>query len=1118
MKKKYINALSYLLCIPGIHFYGKSKVFLILSFMLAGQLLFNSLYAQTIDLKVTFELKNQTLESGLNKLGKISDFRIAFTLSQVAKYKNITVENGTRSLKETLNLLLENTNLTFVVKNKRILVVEQSIPKSKNADNIRRSIITGIVTDEENKPLTGVAVRVNSYYMRGTFTDAEGRYSIEADKGDLIVYSFIGYQSLDQKVSDKAIYNIQLSLNSKILDEVQVIGYGTTTRRLKTSGVATIKADEITNQQTTTNFLQTMQGKLAGVSISQSTGGVGSSPNIYIRGVNSITSGNAPLYIVDGIIISDDAPDQGAQGGFLAYSHNALSSINTSDIVSIDVLKDADATAIYGSRGANGVVLITTKKAEIGKTAFTFDVSTGFNSPIQTKYLNADQYTAFRKEAFAVNGVTPTAENAPDLTTWANNPTTDWTKYMNSNSGRIYNVSATLTGGSKALSYLASINYNENHDVLYMDPTDKKVSGKLNVNHVSENNKFKATFNVSYSNEKFTPGYGSSTYTSTNNYSLPPNFPLKDADGNYTWSGGSYDYNNVEAVELSKNTSKTVNYLVSTDLSYLIYNGLTLRLAASFNYLNNDYEVKINPLSLSPTSYTVAGVNQGFTTYNNYNLEPQLTYSTKIGKGTLDALLGSTWYSKTNDSYTVALSGYTSSAFYDSWSAATTSTLTSSYSKYNMRSLFSRIGYNWDNKYIANLTYRADGSSRFGSDNRWGNFGAVGGAWLFSNETFVKKTMPWLSYGKLRSSYGITGNDNIPDNQYKALYSLADEYGDALSYNGSSALLSTYLPNKSIKWEQTSKFEVAIENGFLKDRITTSLAYFFNRTTNMLLSVPIAGQTGYSYQLQNFQGVVDNKGLEVEINSTNIKTKNFGWKTNFNITFQKNELVSLPAELASQYEYSYQVGKPLLSYIYYKTAGVNPKDGSVLWVNPTDGSTSSTYGSTSAWSTQYLGSSLPTVFGGLTNSFTYKGFTLDIAISFAKKTMVDALYGNNSYSVGSAYNVPSFILGNYWQKEGDVKSYPKLDVTNSYTLTTASFTNLYMHEGYYFKLQNIALSYTIPSKLISRVGIGNLTVYVRGQNLGYWTPGNNLGKDPERNLSSGASILRSFVTGLNIKL
>lgn len=1094
-----------------------------ISFLLVIMLALNTgVYAQNLTDKVSFELKDQTLDKGLQKLGKLSGFKISYSADQVSLYKNISVEKKNRTVEATLKLLLANTTLTYEATGNNILIVKKNNDVATNVSSNSTILISGTVTDEGNQPLPGVTIRVNNS-TKGTITDAEGKYSIEADRGEVIAYSFIGYQPYEQKVSDKTIYNIRLSQNSKILDEVQVIGYGTTTRRLKTSGVATIKDDEITNQQTTTNFLQTMQGKLAGVSISQVSGGVGSSPEIHIRGVNSITSGNSPLYIVDGVIISDQSLENasGGTGGFLFANRNALSSINTSDIVSIDVLKDADATAIYGSRGANGVVLITTKKAEIGKTTFSLDASTGFNSPIQTKYLNADQYFTLRKEAFAVNGVTPDASNAPDLTTWANNPTTNWQKYMNSNSGRIYNVAATLTGGSKNLSYLASVNYSENHDVLYMDPTDKKVSGKLNLNHVSENNKFKASFNVSYSNEKFTPGYGSSSSTATNSYSLPPNFPLKDADGNYTWSGGSYGYNNVEAEELSKITSKTINYLVSTDLSYLIYKGLTLKLAASFNYQNNDNEVKINPLSLSPSSMTLPGVNQAFTTFNNFNLEPQLTYTTKIGKGTLDALLGSTWFSKTTNYYTIALTGYTSTAFYDSWSSATTSTLASSYSKYNMRSWFSRVGYNWDNKYIANLTYRADGSSRFGTDNRWGNFGAVGGAWLFSNENFIKKALPWLSYGKLRSSYGITGNDNIPDYRYQALFSTSNDtygYSEPIPYNGSPSLLSTYLPNKSIKWEQTSKFEVALENSFLKDRITTSVAYFFNRTTNMLLDVPVAGQTGYSSQLQNFAGVVDNKGLEIEINTTNVKTKNFEWKTNFNITFQKNELVSLPDELKEQYQYSYQVGKPLINYLYYKTAGINPKDGSVLWVNPADGTTASTHGTTPDWSTQYLGSSLPTVFGGLTNSFTYKRFTLDIAISFAKQTMIDALYANGS--VGSAYNVPSIILGNYWQKEGDVKRYPKLDVSGAGwgDLVDASYTNIYMHDGYYFKLQNVSLSYTIPAKWLSKTGISNLSFYVRGQNLGYWTPGNNLGKDPEKTYPSGASLLRSFVTGLSIKL
>ncbi len=1074
-----------------------------------------AMQAQTLDSKVTYELNDKSLDEGLQLLGRLSKYKIAYSVQQVAKYKNITIKKAQRSVETTLDLLLSKTSLTYKVKDKTLLIVGKSTTEDMTDDRPKSSTarqISGVVTNGENEPLAGVTIRINNS-SQGTVTDADGRYSIETNKGDVLVYSFIGYQAIQQRVANKTIYDVQLNEDARSLDEVQVIGYGTTSKRLKTSGVASIKAEEITNQQTSTNFLQAMQGKLSGVVINQSSGGVGTSPDIYIRGVNSITSGNSPLYIVDGVIFNDSKLENAGVGGF-TYGRNALSAINPSDITGISVLKDAEATAIYGSRGANGVVLITTKKAEIGRTSFSFDANTGYNSPIATKFLSPDQYFALRKEAFAVNGITPNASNAPDLTTWADNPVRDWPKYLNSNSGRIYNMAATLSGGTKNLSYLASVGYSENHDVLFMNPTDKNVSAKLNVNHVSENNKFKAIFNVNYSNGKYTPGWG----FAFRSFNLIPNFPVKDADGNYTWTGGSYSYYNPEAEKLSSVTSNTSTYLASTDLSYLLLKGLTAKVAASFSYQYNDNEVRINPLSLSPTSYNLPGVNRAFTTLSNYNIEPQLIYTTKMAKGTLDALLGSTWFSKTYNSYNISLKGFLNATSYDSWAAATSHTLANSYSKYNVRSWFSRIGYNWDNKYIANFTYRADGSSRFGSNNRWGHFGAVGGAWIFSGENFIKKALPWLSYGKIRSSYGITGNDNIPDYRYLNLFTTSDQYGDTPVYNGSPALLSSYLPNKSIKWEQTSKLEVALENSFLKDRISTSLAYFFNRTTNMLLDVPVSGQTGYSSQLQNFQGVVDNKGFEIEINSTNVANRNFSWSSSFNITFQKNVLVKLPDELKERYQYSYKVGKPLVSTLYYKTAGVNPANGSVLWVNPTDGSSVANHGTTPDWY-QYLGSKLPTVFGGLSNTLKYKGFILDIVVSFAKKTMTNALYGYGT-PVGSGRNVPAFILGNYWQKEGDNKPYPKLDISNQSwgSLVDATYTNMYLSEGYYFKFQNVSLSYAIPTKLVTKAGINNLTFYVRGQNLGYWTPGSKLGKNPETWSTSGVGLLRSFLAGVTIKL
>lgn len=1111
---KIVKDLYSFLCIIKVNFTswrsvktrgGVKILFLVLLFAFAGN---QSAWSQNMNDRISFGLKDQSLNQGLKQLGKASGFKMAYTLQQVEKFKNLTIAKESRTVEATLELLLANTDLTYRVKGNNILIVGK---KAATQPAQSRKKVSGIVVDNENNPLPGVSILLPGT-ANGAITAGDGSFNVEVSEDAEMVFSFVGFETKIVKATKESTLRVTLSPDQNILDEVQVIGYGTTTRRLKTSGVATLKEGEIASQPTSSNFLQAMQGKMAGVMINQTGGGVGTSPDIYVRGQNSITSGNSPLYIVDGVIVSDATIGSG--NGFTgSVRQNALSSINQSDIVSIDVLKDADATAIYGSRGANGVVLITTKKAEIGKTSFTLDASTGFNDPMTTKYLNLEQYLALRKEAFTTAGVTPTASNAPDLLSWSQTEGKDWTKELNKGNGSIYNLNGTLTGGTKSFSYLASLGYSLTHDTYFTNPYDRKISGKLNLNHTSENNKFKASFNMSFSNEDYNPGLGSSSNTATSIYTLPPNMPVRNTDGSYYWGGGIWtSYRNYYATSESSYQTKITDYLLSADVSYLLYKGLTLKLAASYNNQHGDNILKLRAVSISPVgaSSGTPGVTESLSTFSSFNLEPQLTYANTFGKAKVDALVGSTWFSKSSDGRGLTMTNYLTEAAFDDYSSAGIQKVTSSFSQYNMRSWFARANANWDNRYIANLTYRTDGSSRFGTNNRWGNFGAVGAAWIYSNESFVKNALPWLSYGKLRGSYGVTGNDNIPDFRYLSLSSVNGYYG------GSAGLFSSYLPNEDIKWETTKKIEVALENSFLNDRLSTSVAYFRNRTTNMLLSVSIPSQGGYDSMLENFDGIVDNKGWEIELNSTNIKTKGFSWKTGFNITFQKNELVKKPEGIGGSTSYDqYFEGKPLKSYIGYLFSRVDPATGNALWINPETGDEEASV----SGSLQYLGGKLPTIFGGLTNSLSYKGFTLDFSISFAKKVMTNALYSTGLYP-GSANNLPTMILGKYWTKAGDVATYPKLDPIATNSNSSNGYAYNYgptLHEGFYFKLQNVALSYTLPTKWVAKIGGQNASLYVRGQNLFYVTPGVELGKDPEREASGGLNLLRSYVLGLNVK-
>lgn len=944
-----------------------------------------------------------------------------------------------------------------------------------------------------------------------------------------------------------------------MLDEVQVIGYGTTTKRFKTSGNSTISENVIKNQPVNGNFLQAMDGTLTGVSIVQSGGGLNSSPQIFIRGVNSLTSGTEPLYIVDGVIINSNSI-MFSQGGFSSgldlqsspgypilstTGKNALSSINPSDIASIDVLKDADATAIYGSRGANGVVIITTRRPQIGKTSLTFDVNSGFNqASYLRKFLNTQQYLSLRREAYANAGVEISPTNSAlfgvgDFFAWDTTAYTNWEKQEIGHLGKIFNIQSNLTGGGKALNYIVALNYNHLTDITRASGENSKFTGRTAIQSSSFEDRLKMSFSstVSYEDIKF----ANNTVNSISSASyLPPNFPIYDKDGklNFTYTNvPDYAYyfpaDNPVAASLNPITGNSLDYLASADLSYTLLRGLELKFQGSYNYQEG------NSLQKSFSDYTIPiyfdvenEVKSVEQKYASYNIEPQISYKTNLWKGKFSAMVGTTWFEKNYKSTEIALGNFPAPTFYDTWASAGNSSVTQSSSQYKMRSWFSRLNYNLLDRYILNITGRSDQSSRFGPDNRTGHFGALGVAWIFSNEHFATKALPFLNFGKLRASYGITGNDNISDYLYTDLLSITSS---SQNYRGKSVLFSTTEANEFIKWERTKKLEAGIELALLGGDLNLAVQYFFNRSSSMLFSQAEDPLTGYKTQIRNFPGVVDNKGWEVEADYAVIKLNNFSWSTKLNLTVSKNELVKLPGiESSASLQQKYRIGKPLTEIMGYKYLHADSETGNPVFYNPTTNEETTNF--LPANYTNFftpIGSALPTLYGGWQNNFGFKQFRLDILISFAKRTMTDVTYNTGTINYwltglggesGASYNVPTAYWGNYWQKEGDMKLFPKPSIdgdTYAYSRVSAlgPVSSLSLHEGVFFRLKNITLTYNLPAIWLQKAGLKGLSVYARGQNLLFYTPGLDLGKDPEVWASgSGAPVYRSVTFGLNFTL
>ncbi len=970
--------------------------------------------------------------------------------------------------------------------------------------------LTGTVRDKNGNPLEAVAVIVKGT-TTGTSTDAEGNFVLSCPaESKVLEISLLGMKTQEVTIGGQTSFNITLEEVALDIDEVQVIAYGTTTKRLNTGAVSSIKSENIAKQPLG-NFAQALQGQLTGVVVTNTEGSVGSAVNIQIRGLNSFGSGTTPLYIVDGVIIN--AANSNAVYSSYVHSTSVLNSINPNDIASIDILKDADATAIYGSRGTNGVVLITTKRAELGKTRVNIDMNTGFNkATYKPELLNTEQYVALRNEAFTLDNRVPTENRAADLTNlppWVEGAYTDWTEYELGNKAPVTNINADISGGDKTLNYYFSTGYLKQYDIQPGDPNQERINTRLNVHSLGLNDKLETDLAVQYSIDKLKP-----TQIATNNVGgvryLPPNFPLYKDNGDYYWgSSTSFYFANPEASMTQKKESATNNFLGSLSLGYQIYKGLKVKAAFAYNNQSNEAESIFPSSAVNPYYPVNPSASSSFSNYTSMNFEPQLTYNGKISNGTIDVLLGSTWFQSTTSGKELTLESFPGDDFMESWTFANDVTYKSSYqSDGRFRSYFARLNYNWDEKYLVNLSYRRDGSSKFGPNYKWGNFGAVGVAWIFSNESFIKNALPFLSFGKLRTSYGITGNDQIADYQYLNLYTA--NYSD---YGTSVSLVTEYLYNENIHWEQTSKMEAALEFGLLDSRIGGSVSWYRNMTTDFLVSEPIATQTGFSSFVNNFDGIVQNTGWEFELRTVNIMNADFQWRTNINFTIAKNSLYEYDDLESSPYSADYEIGQPLDIIRSYYVDSISTADGYAVFrdVNK-DGQLT--------YPADYvtLGSPTPRLYGGMENLFTYKNFELGFTITAAQQ-MVTNWYFLASVP-GRARNMPTLLLGNYWQEEGDEAAYPRPTTglvynANVQKLGYTNTSNMAYNDLLWFRLSNVSLRYTLPATWLDKAGFGTASVYARAQNLMFWSPV-DLGKDPQAYSGQYGVPLQTWVFGLQL--
>ncbi|WP_181182465.1 SusC/RagA family TonB-linked outer membrane protein [Sphingobacterium lumbrici] len=1026
--------------------------------------------------------------------------------------QHVDVNVSNVSIEKALEACLKNTPLAYKIVEKTVVIKAMEatvLSQAKPASNLNMILVHGRIMDETGQPISGATITVKGS-ANSTISDAQGYFTLKnVDQKALIVVSFLGYQKKELNAAEE-LGEIKLEVAFSQLDQVQIIAYGQTTERLSTSNVATVSSKTIENQPVS-NPLLALQGRVPGLLIKQASGLAGGGVSVQIHGQNSISRGTTPLYVVDGVPYAIDVitPNNAVQQGGGININNGqnmpprppaspLAFINPQDIESISVLKDADAISIYGSRAANGAILITTKKGKAGKTAAVFNFQHGLGVVAnRLDLMNTEQYLAMRNEAMKNTGLPDVVvQNALmpsqyDINgTWDQSRYTDWQEVLIGGTAKYTNLQASISGGDTNTQFIAGGGYHRETTVFPTSHYDEKASVHFSLTNTSMNKRFKFQLTGSYQydyNDLPTTDFTALAMT------LPPNAPeIYNSDGTINWAplaDGSSTWDNPLAAIQGKSLLKTQNLISNSVLSYQIAKGLVLK--SSFGYtLHQLDETRTTPATVVPPQYRSLVPRSsvfGNHSTNSWIIEPQLNYDKVIGKGKLGAIIGGTFQRNNRFGNTINASGYPSDELLFGLTGATV-TASTNQSIYRYNAMFGRVNYNWDNKYILNLTARRDGSSRFGSENKFHNFWSVGSAWIFSEEKLIQEILPVLSHGKLSGSYGITGNDQIPNYLYLANYVNVPNVG--VNYQGIPGFRANNLSNPYIQWESTNKFRIGLDLGFLKDRILFNSNYFLNRSSNQLLDYALPVFVGFSGITQNFPATIQNSGWEFSLNTINMKSNTFKWTSSANLTIPENKLIAFPNLETSSYANRLIIGQPVNIIKTSAFAGVNPTTGVYQYIGA-DGQLKPNP-SNPADLTKIIDIN-PKFYGGFQNNFSYKDFELDIFFQF-----VNQLGNNASYRFG---NLPGLIVNqpvsilSAWQQEGDNTQVQQVGMKNLNPFAAATLSDEAFMDASFVRLKNASLSWQLPGVMAQKVGVSNARIYINGQNLLTFTRFKGL--DPE---------------------
>lgn len=1034
-------------------------------------------------------------------------------------------------------------------------------------------LVKGTVIDKTGESVIGASIQVKGT-TQGTITDIDGKFSLGVpDKKSVIVISFIGYATKELQVDPSKPMSIVLEEDAKVLDEVVVVGYQEVRKKDLTGSVAKADMNELLNTPVG-SFDQTLGGRIAGVNVSSGEGTPGGTMNIVIRGNNSLTQDNSPLYVIDGFPVEDAA---------------IASTINPSDIESLDILKDASATAIYGARGANGVVIITTKKGKVGKAQITYDGSVTMQHVTRTiPMMDAYEFVKLQAETYPASianstggylmeyqGKQWTLEDYRDIFQY------DWQDEI-LRTALQHNHNIRITGGTEGVRYNASVSY-YNQDGILLNSGYERFQARANT--VVKRDKLDISLTTNYSRSIQTGSTPSETsYSGMNNlfYSVwgyrPVTYPnksmeslLNDVMDEAIDSSNDYRFNPIRSLKEEYRKYYINNLQMNGYVSYEFIKGLKLKVSGGYTYdaRKNDQFNNSNTRYGGPTSTDKVNAqiirNERLTWLN----ENTLTYQTNIKKKHFfNSLIGITFQNSDYEYYSLKSTHIPNESLGMAGMAdGTLSSSSSLKSSWAMMSYLARLNYNYKSKYYATASFRADGSSKFSKKHRYGYFPSGSLAWNFMEEEFMAPIKKVVGAGKLRVSWGLTGNNRIGEYDYYALLQmLKEKQGDYIS-NGSIpsgvypfdndmssvGMVPVSLPNEDLKWETTEQWNVGLDLSFFDERLNFTADVYRKTTRDLLLEASLPLVSGYYSATKNI-GKVRNDGLELSLSTVNIKTKDFTWTSDFNIAFNKNEVLELAENqlsltTAAKFDQNYnsqpsyiaKVGLPMGMMYGYLYEGTYKYDDFIKSGNSYTLKDNVPYFSSEA-NTQpgmpkykdingdgvidsndrtIIGRGLPIHTGGFTNSFAYKGF--DLSIFFQWSYGNDIMNANRLFfeNAGGKKDLNQFAsYANRWTPDNPDSDIPAATKSASNNVISSRI----IEDGSYLRLKTVTLGYTFPKTLIAKAKLSNARVYLAAQNLWTWT--SYSGYDPEVSIRNSAltpgldfsSYPRAFTLSFGVNL